>query len=541
MSRETHQERSTLRVYLDALRRRRLILVIPVVLVPVLAFAFSVTQPPLYQSSAEVLVARQNLAASLTGIEDPTLYQPSDRILQTQADLARVPEIAERTVRETSLPGRTAESLLSSSTVAPKENSDILAFVVTDGDQDAARELATAYATEYIAYRQELDSTGLTRAREQVQERIKLLEETDQQSSRLYETLLSEEQQLSTLQVLQTANATLIRSAGEAVQVQPRPLRNMILGLIFGLVLGIGLVFAADAIDTRVRSSDEIAEILEMPILGKIPPAPRDVRRRLRPVMLARPDSPEAEAFRLLRTSLEFANLDGRYGSVMITSAVAGEGKTTTAANLAVAVAREGRAVTVVDLDLRQPMIDTYFGLPPRPGLTDVVLGNVSLKTALFNLPLGSPSVAQRSTKNGPRTKNGARNATGRTLRILGAGTRPPDPAEFVSSEALAQLLLEIRETSDLVIIDTPPLLQVGDALALSWQVDAVVLVASLRTRRPHLRDVANMLVRARATALGVVVTGVPRSPGYAYGYGTIVPEERGVATATPPKVARSQ
>lgn len=534
MSEHTHHERSTLRVYLDALRRRRRILFIPVVLVPIVAFAFSSTQPAMYESSAEVLVARQNLAASLTGIEDPTLYQPSDRILQTQADLARVPEIAERTVEASQVTGRSAASLLESSTVAPKENSDILEFVVTDRDQDAAQALADSYAKEYIAYRQDLESTALTRARDQVRERIQLLEETNQRSSSLYQTLLNEEQQLSTLQVLQTANATLIRSAGEALQVQPRPLRNAILGLIFGLALGIGLVFAADAIDTRVRTSEEIAEILEMPILGKIPPAPREVRRRLRPVMLARPDSPEAEAFRLLRTSLEFANLDGRYGTVMITSPVAGEGKTTTAANLAVAIAREGRAVTLVDLDLRQPMVDTYFGLPPRPGLADVVLGRVSLGSAMFNLPLGAPSAAQRPVKNG------ARSPLGRSLRILGAGTRPPDPGEFVSSEALAQLLLAIRKTSDMVIIDTPPLLQVGDALALSWRVDAVVLVASLRSRRPHLREAASTLVRARATSLGVVVTGVPRTPGYAYGYGAIVPDERRLTAAASEKAARS-
>lgn len=516
MSEANQYDRSMLRVYLEALRRRRFVLVIPLLVVPIAAFAFSLAQKPIYESSAEVLVARQNLAASLTGIEDPTLYQPSDRILQTQADLARVPEVAERTIREAGLGIRSADVLLASSTVAAKENSDILEFTVADEDQDAARILATAYAGEYIAYRQQLESAALTRARQEVRGRIQQLEELGQSSSKLYETLLDKEQQLSTLQVLQTANATLIRSGGEAVQVRPRPLRNAILGLIFGLALGLGLVFAADSLDTRVRSSDETAELLDLPLLGKIPTPPSDIRRRFGLVMLERPDSPEAEAFRLLRTNLEFANLDGRYGTVMITSAVAGEGKTTTAANLAVAVAREGRSVTLVDLDLRLPMVHTYFGLPPRAGLTDVVQGRVTLNEALYRLPLAA------SSRLGGQGGNGTRSSGRPVLKVLGAGTRPPDPGEFVASDALGKLLVEVRKDSDLVIIDTPPMLQVGDALALSWRVDGIVLISTIRARRPLLRDLARMLVRARATALGVVVTGVAQSSGNEYGYGIV-------------------
>lgn len=200
----------------------------------------------------------------------------------------------------------------------------------------------------------------------------------------------------------------------------------------------------------------------------------------------------------MLRTNVDFANLDRGAQTIMVTSSVEGEGKSTTAANLAVAYARSGRSVILVDLDLRRPTINELFELPPRPGLTDVAVGYARLDQALRPVPL------ERSTEGG--------------LLVLGAGTEPPDPSEFVSSPRVSALLEQLRQRNSLVLIDAPPLLQVGDAMALVPNVDAMLMVARLKVvSRPMIREVNRILEAAPAPTLGFVATGA--DPGQTYGY----------------------
>ena len=160
------------------------------------------------------------------------------------------------------------------------------------------------------------------------------------------------------MQALLGSNALLVRAASGAVQTQPRPTRNGALAAMLGLLLGVGLVFLRDALNTRVRTAGEVQSRLDLPQLGRIPEPPRRLRSGKGIVMLTDPLSPAAEPFRILAANLDFVNLERNARTIMFTSATHGEGKSTTVANLAVALARGGRRVILADLDVRKPSLD---------------------------------------------------------------------------------------------------------------------------------------------------------------------------------------
>lgn len=500
-----------LRGYLRVLRRQKWVVLIALVAIPAVAVYLSLRQQPLYSANADVLLKHQNLAAGLTGVQDfSTVYEDASRVGETQARLAHTPTVAERVVEAADVPDLTTDELLASSTVTNDPESDLLHFEVTYRDAETAKELATAYASEFVRYRQELDTASLAAARDELGDRIRQLREDGFRRTKLYERLIETEQQLRTMVALQTSNAAVSEPASDAIQVQPQPVRNGILGFALGLVLGVGLAFLREALDTRVRSASEVGNVLGLPLLVRLPEPPRRLRDNYRLVMLDDPRGVHAEAFRMLRTNLEFANLERGAKTIMITSALEREGKSTTVANLAAALARSGRRVALVDLDLRRPTLARFFDLEDRPGITDVALGHAPLEAALAHVALGEPS-----------KEDGFGNGAGRVdgvLEVLTTGPIPPEPGEFASSRALGEILTRLREEADLVLIDTPPLLHVGDAMALSGYVDGLILVTRLSIiRRPTITELKRVLDAAPVAKLGFVLTGAELEEGYGY------------------------
>ena len=491
---------------------------------PIAAVVFSLRQQDLYQASSQVLLSNQNLASALTGTQQSTgVSLQADRVAQTQADLARVPQVANATLAAVGVHRSPAE-LLNRSSVSAKQNADLLQFSVTDHDAALAARLATAYATQFVRYRQQLDTASLQRARGEVQQKIDALTE---QKGPLYQSLVEKDQQLATMEALQTSNASVVENASGATQVQPRPVRNGVLGLALGLVLGIGFAFLWEALDTRVRSAEEIAEQLGVPLLARLPEPSRRLRRDVQLAMLAEPRSTGAEAFRMLRTNLEFVRLGREAKTIMVTSAVEQEGKSTSVANLAVALASAGRRVALVDIDLRRPFLDRFFDLRRHPGLTHVALGQASLADALVTVPVGvvgDASIAAPANGNGNgngQAVTGSPALHGGSLAVVAAGPVPPNAGEFVGSEALAAILGELRERFDTILIDAPPALQVGDAMALSANVDALLLVTRMNVvRRPMLHELRRLIDATPAHVLGFIVTGARSEEGYGYGYG---------------------
>lgn len=503
-------EISTVRDYLAVLRRHAWIVLVPMVLTPLAAVLLSLRQESLYEASAQVFLNRQNLAATLSSVPDYSVFEDPNQFAQAQVVLAQSPAVARRALQKVGRPGDHA--LLGRSSVTPSSNGNLLTFAVTLPDRELAPRLANGYARQYTIYRRELDNAPVSRARKQLETRLASLSDAGEQGSALYKSLESKDQQLETLQTLQTTNAIVLRPASGAAQVQPRPLRNGGLALGLGVVLGIGLAFLRHALDTRIRSTAELSRRLALPLLARIPPPSRRAKGDRNPSMLADPTSGQAEAFRMLRTNLEFVNLERHARTIMLTSAVESEGKTTTAVNLALALARRGMRVALVDLDLRRPAIARFLGLDEQPGLTDVALGHHYLDDALR--PIAIPA----AERGGPTNGGGAGTVRG-VLNVLTAGPVPPDPGEFVETSVVKQLLDELAQRFDVVLVDSPPLLRVNDALALSAKVDGLVLVARLSSlRRPMLGELQRILSTCPAAKLGLVVTGTEEQGQYGYG-----------------------
>jgi Mrp family chromosome partitioning ATPase/capsular polysaccharide biosynthesis protein len=260
-------------------------------------------------------------------------------------------------------------------------------------------------------------------------------------------------------------------------------------GFLAGAFAGCGLALAGRALDTRLRNGVELADELDLPLLAEVPAVPRRLDRKRRLVMLERPNGRPAEALRLVRASMDVANADGNAQVVLVVGANGDENKSATTANLGVAFARRGERVALIDLDLRRPHLSPYFGLELNTGVSDVVRGGSTIGDALTRIPL------ERS--NG---RNGA------AMDVLPAGAELSDPGEFVGSPELQPLFAELRSRYGVVLVDVPPALAAGDAVALSKIADALLVVARPETlSRARAREFRRVLDNCRARKLGVV------------------------------------
>lgn len=493
---------NTLREVVRVARRRAWIIAGATLLVTAAAVFLSYRQVPLYEASSRALLTRDNIATRVTGIEEPSSIQQADRFAETQARVARLAEVAEATLRRAGLDDeRSPASFLRQSSVSADSRADVLNFSVVDVDPEIAVELATAYARSYQSARVQFESRGIQRARNSLRLRLAELEREGGKRSELYRELVGKEQELATLEALMTSSASIVSPAESATQTQPRYTRNIVLGVLLGLMLGTLLALLWNAVDTRVRSAEEVAEVLGLPLLARLPEPSKRLRSDKRLIMLGEPNGPGAEAFRMLRRNIDFVNLERGARTIMVTSSVQGEGKSTTIANLAIAFARAGRRVILVDLDLRRPILDRFFRFEERAGVTDVALGQARLDEAVVSVAVAAVDRAPRSPDNG--------HAGAQILKVLPAGTPPPNPGEFVESRALADILTQMRAQADLVLVDAPPLLQVGDAMGLCGRVDALFLVARLNVvRRPMLRELRRVLETCPASKLGFCLAG---------------------------------
>ncbi|MDP9255101.1 MAG: polysaccharide biosynthesis tyrosine autokinase [Actinomycetota bacterium] len=479
-------------------------MLLALIVVPLIAFAVSRAQHPQYQASATVLVYQQNPPAAALNLTT-AVASPPDRFAATQAALARVGAVAQMSVKAANVPHRTAAALLANSSVSASPTADLLTFTVTDPVPSVARKLATAYATQFTVYRHRLDTAVLSDAIAQVRRTLDgIVASGRAKSSPLFRRLSATYHDLEASQPLQAAGSSsvLASPAGIASLAQPKTRRNVLLGIIVGLALGIGLASLRESLDTRVHSADELRARLGLPLLGQVPKPAGRLAQAQQLTTLAEPAGSSAEAFRMLKTSMDVSQLQQRVDSIVITSTAKGEGKSTTAANLAVTLARSGRHVILVDLDLRHPRINRFFALGDRPGLTSVADGDVKLVDALNVVDVHTDP---------PPTNTGL-------LEIMTVGPPPPDPAEFLSSSFVPDALAALAARCDVLLIDTPPLLAAADAMTIATRADAVILVAGVhQVSRATLAETRRVLEACVALKLGFIATGSNGGGRYAY------------------------
>jgi capsular exopolysaccharide synthesis family protein len=486
--------------YLHVLWRRKVVFLLTFLLVPLVAVGLSLRQTPVYEASADVLL-RPPTASDVGGLQQGTV-DPA-RYAETQALLARIPDVAALALELFPRAHLTIEEFRKASGVVQTPGSDLLTFTFESSDPRVATALATAYARAFAEYKSDQDLAPYRRHLREVQRQLVELTAAGETHSATYKSLVKDEQNLSAYLAFPIESAEVVRRAEKAEQVAPRTIRNGGIGIALGLVLALGIAFLVEALDTRIRSVDVARDTLGIPVLGQIPPPPKALEKQGGLLMLTDPMSQEAEYFRTLRANFAFANGQHNARVIMVTSALSEEGKSTTAANLAVALARGGRNVVLVDGDLRSPRLHDLFRIPERPGLTDIELGEASLDEALRSINFAEAS--ERGIRGG-------------TLEVLPAGHALHDPDELGAEAAVSRIAKELRSRAEVVLIDSAPLLRVGDAVALSAHVDGLVIVMRLqKLRSSTLDELERVLAVTPATKLGVVVTGARPSAALAY------------------------
>jgi capsular exopolysaccharide synthesis family protein len=491
----------TLGSYLAVLRRRKWWLIAVIVLGLVASLGYSLTQPKAYSASAQLLFQPDNAVVTANG--SPEQITPTDVLTELQL------------VTSAPVKAAVARQLGNIPNVSAAEvgTTNIISVTATAANPARAALIANAYATAFVTYQRSVTINSLTAADTQLSRQIASIAaqvkslQSNPASTAQVSALLNQEavlkEQLAQLQVngaVSTGGIELVTPAtAPSAPSSPKPLRDAILGFVLGLLLGIGLAFVVEHLDDVIHLKEEVERLTHGARVLALVPMVSSWKNKDQAfaVTATEPNSVAGEAYRSLRTSLQFATLESHARVILVTSPGAAEGKSATVVNLGVVLATAGERVAIVSCDLRRPRLGQFFGLDERVGLTTVLLGRCPLQEALQPVP-GIDG-----------------------LTILPTGERPSDPTGVLGSQQLAWVLSQLSSMFDRVLVDSPPLLPVTDAVILSQVVDTTLLVvAAGQTRGRDLRRASEALSLVHAKTIGVVLNEVTKSTGYGYGYG---------------------
>lgn len=475
---DTHHERPVFERALAIARRNLLLIAICLITVPAVALLYSLLQTKQYTASASLLFGTQSLEAKLFGFEPP---QDSQRETATNLKLVSVDQVAVRTAQALDTPGLSAGDVRETVAVTPEGESELIAIEATSEDPELATRIANEFARQYISFSREEEKAKIEEAKSLVEAKLGELSPSEQEGT-AGEVLDRRIRQLEALAAIQTGKAELAQPATvPSSPSSPRTSRNVALGILLGLLLGIGLAVGREQFDRSLRDLDDIDEILRLPVLGTIPRS-RAISERGAGAELT-PTGAEGEAFRMLRASLHYFNVDRTVTSILVTSAAAQDGKTTVAWNLALAEARAGTRILYIEADLRRPSLAASLGVSDDDGLSLVLAG--------ISQPAGAI-----------RTIDG--------VDVLTAGPLPPNPAELIESKRMSELLKWAENEYDRVIVDTPPSAVVADAVPLFSLIGGIAVVVRLqKSPREPLEQLKDQLVNTSAPVLGIVVNGI--------------------------------
>jgi len=524
-----------LKDYINVIINRRWIIAGTVAAVLALTLIFTFLQAPVYQSKVEILSEVSSASESVLGsFFTSALFDP-DRYIQTQTEIIKTDimalavesalqiqyeenEMLRQEGEDVYIPEEipTSSELASMVEVQQLERTNIFDIIITNTDPLLSRDVAQAYAEEYIASRQLAAIREISEARREVWNRIQEVEEEINQATEQAKQytagevpteILNEAQRAVNLWVslyekyitlriaesLEQRGLEIVQPAKPGAKTSPRPTRNAILAIFLGLILGVGLAFLVEYLDDTLHTREDFEKYYDTSIIGEIPHIAEESLPLNHIIYFEMPQHPAVEGYRTLRTNLQFLNLEGKTRTILFTSAGPEEGKSTVMVNLGAALSEMGKKVLLIEADLRKPVLDRYFKVSHGKGISGVLAGNVPLEEAVQ--PTGYNN-----------------------LYVMVAGVKPPNPAELVASEAMRSVLDNVKRFADFVLVDSPPVLAASDSMALAPMVDGVIIMAGYsKAVRDDARRTRELLRKVEARILGLVINNI--SPSTRYGY----------------------
>jgi polysaccharide biosynthesis transport protein len=515
--------------YLAIIRRWSWLLILGFIVGSLIGVLICLFQPPIYQASTRILVMRppQEQVTDYTYLTDQQSVDTYIQLATTQPVLAAASAKLGFSIDPKQI---SVQQVLATQTIK---------LTVQDGDAKRAADIANKLVQALIAQNQVIQAGRYASTQQNIQAQIKEVQaqiaQTQSQigksasagsttSSQLQSTLqLYQQTDTNLLNNLEDIRLAQLQNTPDIVQIEsaavptsplwPRPVIDIGLSAIFGLLLAGGVGFLIDYFDDKIRTPEDIEHILGLPVLGYI----RDMRNLRNQVddlhVLHYPRTPVAEAYRSLRTNLEFTNVDGPLTKILITSPGPAEGKTSVSINLAAIIAQEGKRVLLIDADLRRPRIHSILKISNQVGLTTLFRGRLPLSSVMRQL-IGSPG-----------------------FYVITSGKPPPNPTELLASARMNQILEEASRQVDIIILDSPPSL-VADSQVLATKVDGVLLVIQPRSTHADIALAAlEQLNLVKARTLGVVLNRIPNDiqsyggyyhhyPSYKYGGNYYTQEE---------------
>lgn len=439
--------------YVNALKKRWRWVAVPLLACIAIAFGYNETAPKVYVASTEIFVAIAGTDNSLQQLAQGNSFTQAR--VQSYAEVATSPKVTQAVVDELHL-GMSANSLSSKITAVAPANKVLIDLQVSDGDAGLAAALANAVSEQFALV-------------------VEAIEKADTSSA-------------------SPVNLTVIKPATiPSAPSSPRVDINIILGAIVGLLLGLLAAAVRDFTDNTMKTADELARYTHVPVLGTVP-FDRMAEQEVLAFRGAKGNN-RAEAFRQLRTNLQFVDVDRPPRVIAVTSANPAEGKSHTALNLAVALSEGGRRVCLMEADLRKPSVAISLGLVGDVGLTSILAGQALVEDVLQN--------------------------AGPNLAVMTSGAIPPNPSELLLSEQCRRTIEYVADRVDVVIIDTAPLLPVSDGAEIAAVADATVLVVRAgKTTRDQVRRAVEQLRNVGVVPVGSVLSmSRARSSGYSYYY----------------------
>lgn len=503
---ETRSFSDDIRRYVGLLRHWAWLLILAAILAGGAAYILTKQMTPVYQASTTMLI---NEAPS-TKSTDYTSIMTSERLASTYAQLITTQPILDA-VADQLQQGVTGSGMKGMISVSTVRDTQLLSIKVRDTIPARAADIANKLVDVFILYNQTRQSerfseskTSLAAQQGDIEAKLQKINE-DLAALSSDSTNRAERDRLEGLQAQYQQTLTYLMQSYEAVRlaetqmtssvtqvepatvpiypISPRAGTNTILAAIVGLLLAGGIVFLIEALDDTLRDPEEASRQLGLPMLGfiakyNIPDEP--------PITITEPRAPVAEAFRALRTNIQFASVDRSLHSLLITSPSPADGKSTVVANLGVVIAQGGRSCVLVDSDLRRPRLHKLLRLSNRRGISELFV---------------QPQV----NLNGSLQKTEVPN-----LYVLTSGSLPPNPSELLGSEKMQEIVHQVNDQSDLILVDSPPVLAVTDASVLAPRMDGVLLVVKPGvTKFMALKQAVEQLRRVGANVIGIVLNEV--------------------------------